>query len=786
MGKNLIKNSEYLGAIDQVGPNRLRPAYFKSDYRVDEKMAVGDEGQFYSDIPEATIWECYKLRPDQIEEFGLEGVEKAWYVFGNHVCWHGWFWQELTLEPGRYTLTVPVYPDVYNWEDGKKVAPNLHLDSPKERAMRIQLRGGTENSVWFDEGAISNPETWYLHPWELNLVFEVTTQELHDVGIEVWAPWPIKNVGLVMGQWSLERVGEVEPEPDVDYEVTVHTPYQDPETPEENLARYDRVYEQARESLGTLAPSVDDMIRLTDVICPSGKGGIGILYDVPEDRLLELEDYVFDRSTHTRLKLAYTDPEVAWAKFLLAQGDERWSNHVYKAGECYTLASQGCWIADCAMAQRIWAIKADATPVTVDETIGPEGYSGCLMRWSAMPELGLRVVKNTTDKEEAQAHLDGGGLLFIEVEPTDLQHFVLGVEHNGYDFVVLDPWKNKVGELWSLYVGAESFRLIERANPEPEPEEPQHDSPGTLPSLHLQTRVPGDLEYVQNVKPAVIKVFAPDWASEFKAVSPDTKIIYRHYWAEQPLTDPKANAYAYAEAVARAMVGYFTWIDYAESYNEMTNSNDPDNISRVADFNAWYAIALNELTGGGVAPGLLPTACGNPYESEVELLIPAVEQCVKFGGVLCYHGYLPVGTDVWDTNGNLHEYDPISYVESDARWYNNRWMWWDKAFREHDLFPLYALLESGLLGVVKQEFADGTYYLHMLPTDGWKSNECARGNFDLYVQEIKRENALIDAWNAKHGNRCLGYVLFTSGIGTGWDSFQVRDAEFDALATALS
>jgi hypothetical protein len=71
---------------------------------------------------------------------------------------------------------------------------------------------------------------------------------------------------------------------------------------------------------------------------------------------------------------------------------------------------------------------------------------------------------------------------------------------------------------------------------------------------------------------------------------------------------------------------------------------------------------------------------------------------------------------------------------------------------------------------------------HLKPHDGWKSPAALNSDLDRYVAQIQTFEGLLDVWNATHDNRCLGYCLFTSGIGVGWDTFQIREAEMKALA----
>jgi hypothetical protein len=199
---------------------------------------------------------------------------------------------------------------------------------------------------------------------------------------------------------------------------------------------------------------------------------IAVLWDIPVDEQAAFLDFYAEHYPGVEVRFAGEQPEeqpVDWSQYLLAQGDPRWGNHVYADGQCYTLAAQGCFISCCAMAQRILGIDEDATPLTVDQTLGAEGYNRCLLLHSAMREkLGLDVT-TAYSGDLARQHLERGGVIFIEVQPSSMMHFVVGVDYQDGDFLVLDPWKNKVAPLKTLYAGAESFRLIERYGTAPAP-----------------------------------------------------------------------------------------------------------------------------------------------------------------------------------------------------------------------------------------------------------------------------------------------------------------------------
>lgn len=165
--------------------------------------------------------------------------------------------------------------------------------------------------------------------------------------------------------------------------------------------------------------------------------------------------------------LSLPDP-VPEDPILLCQRDPRWAEIRYGGGACLTIGAQGCWLACCAMAQRQYGIDEDATPLTVDEAVGPDGYTRCEMRWDAMPRIGLRVARSTTDLSEVDTHLTAGGIAFADVLPGPDKHFVLVTwrrcsEYEGGRFWMYDPLQCVAGWLDEHCAGVESWRLITRA-----------------------------------------------------------------------------------------------------------------------------------------------------------------------------------------------------------------------------------------------------------------------------------------------------------------------------------
>ncbi len=268
-------------------------------------------------------------------------------------------------------------------------------------------------------------------------------------------------------------------------------------------------------------------------------------------------------------------------------------------------------------------------------------------------------------------------------------------------------------------------------------------------SLHVQRPVAhdgyGDLEFVRDVRPAGIKLVDYfEHSRLYKQVSPDTQVFVRafrdhqgQYW-DLP---PEQGARLYLESFLDSLKTNAQWIDYAEGLNEIgIATGQVEGIKRHVAFEWWFAEHLAREMGDAVAPSLLAIAVGNPQHEppsgEVSLLIPAVEQVVKYGGAINYHGYHRVHRKVVDPswpNNSLH--------------YAHRCLLsYDPVFNAAGLYPNYVLGEAGA-------FLDAVA--------GWKHGEVFGGDWGLYGQSLLENRALINAWNMDHNYRCICATLFT-------------------------
>jgi len=310
--------------------------------------------------------------------------------------------------------------------------------------------------------------------------------------------------------------------------------------------------------------------------------------------------------------------------------------------------------------------------------------------------------------------------------------------------------------------------LYDNTTPDPEPEEPEEPEyiAGLHPlGFHVQDIIGIEKEfksYVAHVKPGIIKLVGnPGLAKTIKELSPETRVVYRHYATarEQDAYLSSMNPLAWTELLARDIAGWEQYIDFVESLNEVLKSNDAVNMARVVEFERGFISALRVL-GMTQKPVIFCAAVGNPHESQFADMIPAVRDLVEAGGAIGYHAYWWANKDA----DGLLDWWP---------YHAGRWQEMDRAFAAAGLKPLYILGEAGVLGS-----KDGGE--HLLPEDGWREWM----ELPEYLEDLQIFTDLVDEWNEEHGGRCLGAALFTLNKSD-WKSFNFKAGEIHVMEEGI-
>ena len=194
---------------------------------------------------------------------------------------------------------------------------------------------------------------------------------------------------------------------------------------------------------------------------------------------------------------------------------------------------------------------------------------------------------------------------------------------------------------------------------------------------------------------------------------------------------------------------------YVESINEVYPSANEAGIVQAVNFDMAFIQELDAL-GLPLKAVVFTAGIGNPHESEYELLVPLARQAEQYGALMGYHGYF------WVDHGD-------SYLLSAWQWHAGRWTEMDEVFVQHGIHVKWFGAEGGA---------------HFDASSGWKAANCLNGDWEAYLALLLQWKAKIDEWNALHGNRYLGQVLFTTG-GAGWASWEIQAPEMRGLTEAL-
>jgi len=341
-----------------------------------------------------------------------------------------------------------------------------------------------------------------------------------------------------------------------------------------------------------------------------------------------------------------------------------------------------------------------------------------------------------------------------------------------------DAWED-------YYLSREPRIIVEFQGGDPNPPLPPVDPPtgnapqpivhysGNFVGLQHAFTINGWIEYIQQARPTVTKLFSCGDAITAKRAQPEMLVVWRKHidndggWL---IGDRIANAKRLAGLYDAELTTTcnnmgitrdeaLKWIDVIESLNETVPSNNAAHIKAAVEFDVAFSEYVQQLFGGAVKAGILNVAVGNPLESEVELLLPCARESHAGRAILAYHSY-------WAAN-NVQ-----SYLDEGWPWHAGRWQEWDVVFRQHNLYPTYYLGECGIC-----HSPDGQWFI---PTEGWK--HC--GDFPNYIKQIIDFNDLVADWNEWNQGRCYGGSIFICG-SWGWESFEIGSGNLALLREAM-
>jgi len=350
-----------------------------------------------------------------------------------------------------------------------------------------------------------------------------------------------------------------------------------------------------------------------------------------------------------------------------------------------------------------------------------------------------------------------------------------------------DSWdENEINKFFFTFYPNTSFNHCYDYDPDPEPPpidpppggEPGHIAhySGNFVGWQHAFAAPGWDDYLRDAQPTVVKCFQLGDVVEAKRINPNALVIWRefvdNYDTGNMINDGMAGAIRYVDLYYGKLEAHSnsTGIPISElvsgivieSLNETIPSNNATVINLGVTFDVNFSKALHDKLGYDVKAGLLNVAIGNPFESEVVLLLPCAKLSHEIGDMLGYHGY-------WSAD------ESQDYLDEHYQWHSGRWEEWDKVFNEYGYYPTYYLGECGI--VYTSPESNGTNFM---PTQGWKS--C--GSFESYIQQTIEFNAYITRWNSDHQGRCFGGTLFIYGAWN-WEDFEPTEGDLAEHAEAM-
>lgn len=169
--------------------------------------------------PEVVVLHKNNLPPNERDLFVLDG-SKTLHVFKGHGSLYFKLSQDLSLPPGKYRFTVPIFPDVV--KGYKPSGEKIWADDPRGNDCVVVLSGALSISQEFR----LKPGKW--HSVEYN--FEVIDDSPSEVVISVYLPFPVPTNGVFIDNCKVVAVGAIDPPPPppteeppmVDYVVKAH------------------------------------------------------------------------------------------------------------------------------------------------------------------------------------------------------------------------------------------------------------------------------------------------------------------------------------------------------------------------------------------------------------------------------------------------------------------------------------------------------------------------------------------------------------------------------------
>lgn len=681
---------------------------------------------------------------------------------------------EVTLGK-KYTVYAYIFPDFYN--------ENKEFPEPYTAAAGISINGTVKKWNWPLEF-----DTWQIITQE----FTATSNKV-TLGICGFSKWGLAGNTFWIHGMRIEESGvapEPEPEPStgrgkprVQYERTYILLHVD-EPQAMKLQASKTVSSIGRAD--TIGFSADDAgigdldYRRIIAVNPAmweGESNLDSFYATYYPGVILTKVYATTAPDLDReLRRAFTEEsEVPLTVTPFSQNDPRWKDTVYSGTA--TFGKYGCLVTSIAM------LLGEEPPIVAEKLRNVGAFNGAMLSkperiplaypktsWGGTTHWRADIADINVIKQEIKT--SGAAICEVHWDPTkppipDNQHFVVVQAISENDAILVDPWNGEQKSLsTSRYVNAgenilaalTGIRKLRTVTNTP------GSNPGKLISLHLQTFIDADLEWIGRSKPNVVKFLnsagGAAAAAAIKSVSSDTKVVYRHHINNEDIgkivTDPQ------------------TWTDWAfdQIPQDIFQAVELGNIDYVETFcneaNQWfttaqwaaadrYFVKRLAVRMPKARPVTMTLSVGHPWnEGDYATLIPLARETAARSGAGGYHGYFGV------VDGKvLPNWEP---------WHELRFERLDRVFREAGVTLPWIITEGGACVMTPDGYFDSGA--------GWRDSRAYNNDFEAY----KRQLDLLEARLRKSTAKVLGYTLFTVNAGeTEWEKFTLKPADLERL-----
>jgi hypothetical protein len=394
----------------------------------------------------------------------------------------------------------------------------------------------------------------------------------------------------------------------------------------------------------------------------------------------------------------------------------------------------------------------------------------------------------------------------IEILTTTWEKYGPQTMTPSYDELPLGPSDpprgllSKTGRLWDIapedrqdfvdyydqYYPLKDYTVLFEGEEPPPPPPPPPPAGGELISLHIQTEMEGVRDYVKDMADAgnylgwikLVKGFeSSEWINQ---VSPKTKILAREINHPTLWEDPVKQAKAILDAVWDAIVRN-RHIDALESTNEMFGtSNTKEEINYLVSLEVAISneikrrsnILLQEQ-GREVIGVLINAPVGNlQHGAQTKLLQPIIDTALRNGHGISYHPYFPATNNFDLTRKWMREEGYHHHLRMHTSWM--------EVLDGLSECPLFGTEGGAIETSVRSDNRPGAY----LATNGWRSANCLRGDFDFYLELLLTLRGIIHSLPYSTQT----YSLFTTGDPNiiKWGEFTVGPNEWRPMREALT